>query len=1678
MADSANVGYASVQVIPVVKDIGNNTATQLGVPMAKAGEAAGKAAGAGIVNGLSASKAAVEKASAGIAAARRKEEDAAGKVRTAEAQLQSLRSRGITDVGRLTAAEEKVAKARRDEAAASDKTKTATADLERAQKKHADTLNGTASASKNAASGITQVGDASDATAGRVQAFSLGAVAGAGLALLADKAMEAVKFIGEIGETFEVVRSKIQLSTGASGAALEGLTESVKNVAKGSPASIGVISERMTQLYQRTGLTGESLETLTKQVNKAGAALGQDLDIRTISQSMAAFGVQGKDMSGVLDDMFRVARSTGVGMNELAGSVIRAAPSLQEFGFSLSDSVSLVGNLDKAGVDASSVLQTFGKGLVSIAKAGQSPKEAFKDVTTQIQGFIKAGDTAGAVNVAGKIFGTKGAVQFVNAVKSGQLNMEQLNGTTKIAGDSILDAEGATVTFAKVWGLFKNNVIIALEPLATRFFEVFIEGLSWIKTNGTNALTSLTAVLTPVFDAVAPLADRIFPALGTAISGVGTAVTAVTGWMNDHRTAMAVLGIVVATILTPYLITLGVQWTIMGGKAVVAGAQNAAAWVMLRVEAAKSAVITVASAWKTVGGWILMGAQAVAQGARASAAWVASGARSAGAWIALRLGATGSFLATAASAVAQGVRTSAAWVASGVKSAAGWAAMKAAAVGSFIATAAGAVANAGRTAAVWVASNARIAITTGIATAAFIAQRAAQIAGTIATGALTAAQWALNAAMSANPIGLIIAVVVALVAAIVLAYKNSETFRNVIQAAWNGIKVVIAAVWGWLSTTVFPLFQAAIQAVGSVVMWLWNNVMQPAWNGIRTVIGLWWTGVQVYFQFWRSAISLAGDVVMWLWNNVISPAFNGIGSVISGIWSGVISPIFNGFKAAIQAVGDIVNWLWNNVMIPAWDGIKNAISAVWNFIRPILDNIGKGIHAVGEIASKVGDAMRNAFDGVVDVLKSPIHAVGKLLASLPGSVMGIDIPGVSTIKSWGETLQALRTGGTVNNGMAGRTRNGVLWGPGSGTSDSILGVDANGIPTALVSNQEGVVTAKAMANGGAALVAWLNKTGGLPAFATGGQVGEPYGLPTGSNISYGAPGFPDWVTKLGAEHNVKPSTYAGHQESDRNEAGYAPNPQHLNRGIDWNGSVEAMDAFARWLIGIAPDSPPLEQIIWQNPNTGAKVGWHGRSPDAGFSYFAADYGGHTDHVHTRQSAAFGSSKPPVPETTTTVPGYVPPADLNPDGTDPNLQGGTVTSPGSTTEQPKKTRLKSFKELGMEAGGLVAEGIADFFGLPEWMTDPQGYIDSNSDDGSNVRTSDDKGTTGNAGTPNTAPKEVDPTKLREAEDKVTDKAEAARLAQLKLDEINKDPKASASRKEAAKVAKDKAQREAEQAKEDLEKLKKQDAEAKAAKAAGTTSGDVAPGTTGGFVPDKPGGYPSAPTGTGLKGPDLYAFQIAKAAKDLGMGLRGATIGEATALVESGDPMKMYANNSDPATLKFPHDAISSDGSSSGLFQQQNNGAWGTAADRMDPYRSAKMFFNGLKGVAGWETMDMGAAAQAVQRSAFPDKYAGKMGRGGELAKASKLFDTGGVWEPDTWGYNGLKEPELVIKRNQWGVMDRNAAVVERLANTGRGSDGGKLADTVNIQGYTAAEISAEWRKYQWSRTAGYGSSRNR
>ena len=122
-----------------------------------------------------------------------------------------------------------------------------------------------------------------------------------------------------------------------------------------------------------------------------------------------------------------------------------------------------------------------------------------------------------------------------------------------------------------------------------------------------------------------------------------------------------------------------------------------------------------------------------------------------------------------------------------------------------------------------------------------------------------------------------------------------------------------------------------------------------------------------------------------------------------------------------------------------------------------------------------------------------------------------------------------------------------------------------------------------------------------------------------------------------------------------------------------------------------------------------------------------------------------------------------------------------------------------------------------------------------------------------------------------------------------------------------------------------------------------------------------------TGSSIEGVDRDATQIAIMA----------------ALTES--TLRMLSNTSTyPQSADYPNDGDGGDHDSLGLFQMRPQSGWGTVADLMDPTYQAKAFFGGLTGpnypsprglldIPGWESMDKGEVAQAVEVSAYPDRY---------------------------------------------------------------------------------------------------------
>lgn len=140
-------------------------------------------------------------------------------------------------------------------------------------------------------------------------------------------------------------------------------------------------------------------------------------------------------------------------------------------------------------------------------------------------------------------------------------------------------------------------------------------------------------------------------------------------------------------------------------------------------------------------------------------------------------------------------------------------------------------------------------ITSARAKVAAITQAVASKTVAVATKTWAAGQWLLNAALTANPIGLIIVAVVALVAAIVIAYKKSETFRRVVEVGMKAVKLY---------------FFGVVLIVKELVGWLIDKA-PAAWDKLKdsAVSAAKWIGDKVgdYFDLMTKPIQFVIDLV-------------------------------------------------------------------------------------------------------------------------------------------------------------------------------------------------------------------------------------------------------------------------------------------------------------------------------------------------------------------------------------------------------------------------------------------------------------------------------------------------------------------------------------------------------------------------------------------------------------------------------------------------------------------------------------------------------------------------------------------------------------------------------------------------------------------------------------------------
>lgn len=255
--------------------------------------------------------------------------------------------------------------------------------------------------------------------------------------------------------------------------------------------------------------------------------------------------------------------------------------------------------------------------------------------------------------------------------------------------------------------------------------------------------------------------------------------------------------------------------------------------------------------------------------------------------------------------------------------------------------------------------------------AAWVAQRAAMIAAAVAQRTVTAAQWLMNAAMSANPIGLLVIGIAALVAGLILAYKKSETFRKIVQAAWNGIKTAAVAVFHWFSKSFIPFFTKTIpNAFKSLIGWVKKH-----WPTILAIL----TG----------PVGLATLFIVKHKNKIIDTfkaAWNWVSKTFKKLWSGITRIFTHPVDSARQAVSVLLGatglrrpfnavWGWvSGYFKRVWAGLKMIFTHPIQAGKNIIENM-LGRNGLQRVFSRAVDAIKKIWGGIKSAFSAPIKWV-------------------------------------------------------------------------------------------------------------------------------------------------------------------------------------------------------------------------------------------------------------------------------------------------------------------------------------------------------------------------------------------------------------------------------------------------------------------------------------------------------------------------------------------------------------------------------------------------------------------------------------------------------------------------------------------------------------------------------
>lgn len=259
----------------------------------------------------------------------------------------------------------------------------------------------------------------------------------------------------------------------------------------------------------------------------------------------------------------------------------------------------------------------------------------------------------------------------------------------------------------------------------------------------------------------------------------------------------------------------------------------------------------------------------------------------------------------------------------------------------------------------------------------------------------------------ANPIGLTVVAIAALVAGLVIAYKKSETFRNIVNGAFNAIVSGLKILWNGIKTLLTPVVNA-IREFGSELkktfssfwtengpqfMQALNNIktgFATLWNVIKPVISAIGVGFAKSFEAIKTIVIVSMPVI----TQIFKVGWSLIQSIIVSVWNN-IKGVINGALKVIMGIIQVFSGLFTGNFKLMWTGIKNifsgALQFIWNlvqlwFVGRIFGVFKLGLGLIRGVVSKSMGGIKSVFSwsigGIWNIVKAGFTKIGSFTKTI------------------------------------------------------------------------------------------------------------------------------------------------------------------------------------------------------------------------------------------------------------------------------------------------------------------------------------------------------------------------------------------------------------------------------------------------------------------------------------------------------------------------------------------------------------------------------------------------------------------------------------------------------------------------------------------------------------------------